>query len=71
MPLRPTGADRRALLDALAAAAPDAFRYDDEAVDAARNQCSAINGTGVKRIDWLASLLPCRAGNPSASWHRP
>lgn len=55
MPPRPTGADRRRLLDALAAAAPDAVRYEDKAVDAARNQCSAINGTGVKRIDWLAS----------------
>ncbi|MFI9824429.1 hypothetical protein ACIHFC_28855 [Streptomyces sp. NPDC052013] len=55
MPPKPTGQERQELLDALAAAAPDVVRYEDEAVDAARNQCSAINGEGVKRIDWLAS----------------
>ncbi|MFE4548876.1 hypothetical protein [Streptomyces sp. NPDC056785] len=55
MPPRPTGADRRALLATLAAAAPDVVRYEDKAVDAARNQCSAINGEGTKRVDWLAS----------------
>jgi hypothetical protein len=55
IPPRPTGADRQSLLDALAEASPDVVKYEDKAVDAARNQCSAINGEGVRRIDWLAS----------------
>ncbi|WP_328937441.1 hypothetical protein OG288_12345 [Streptomyces tauricus] len=55
IPKKPTGKDRQNLLNALAAAAPDVVRYEDKAIDAARNQCSAINGEGVKRIDWLAS----------------
>ncbi|GAA0289461.1 hypothetical protein PV735_05355 [Streptomyces turgidiscabies] len=55
IPERPTGKKRQDLLDTLAAAAPDVVRYEDKAVDAARNQCSALNDTGVNRIDWLAS----------------
>ncbi|MFD5656938.1 hypothetical protein [Streptomyces hirsutus] len=55
MPPKPTGQERQQLLDTLAEAAPDVVRYEDKAVDAARNQCSAINGEGVKRIDWMAS----------------
>ncbi|WP_318202951.1 hypothetical protein [Streptomyces sp. SCL15-4] len=55
MPPRPTGETRQQLLDALKQTAPDVVRYEDKAVDAARNQCSAINGEGVKRIDWLAA----------------
>ncbi|MFE1586978.1 hypothetical protein ACFW6Q_14950 [Streptomyces sp. NPDC058737] len=55
MPPRPTGEKRQQLLDALAKVVPDAVRYEDKAVDAARNQCSAINGEGVNRIGWLAS----------------
>ncbi|MEV4335751.1 hypothetical protein [Streptomyces sp. NPDC049590] len=55
MPPKPTGEKRQQLLDALKQTAPDVVRYEDKAVDAARNQCSSLNGTGVKRIDWLAS----------------
>lgn len=54
IPPKPTGADRQALLDALAAAAPDVVRYEDKAIDAARNQCSAING-GSQRLNWSAA----------------
>ncbi len=55
IPPKPTGAKRQQLLDALAEAAPDVVRYEDKAIDAARNQCSAITGEGVKRVDWMAS----------------
>jgi hypothetical protein len=54
IPPKPTGEERQALLDALAAAAPDVVRYEDKAIDAARNQCSAING-GAQRLNWSAS----------------
>lgn len=54
IPKEPTGADRQALLDALAEAAPDVVKYEDKAIDAARNQCSAINGGGQK-LNWSAS----------------
>lgn len=54
MPPRPTGVERQELLDAIAEAAPDAVRYEDKAIDAARNQCFSINGGG-KRLDWSAS----------------
>lgn len=54
IPPVPTGAERQELLDALAQAAPDTVTYEDKAIDAARNQCSAING-GSNRLDWLAS----------------
>ncbi|MFD5682184.1 hypothetical protein [Streptomyces bacillaris] len=54
IPPRPTGAERAQLLAALAAAAPDTVQYEDKAVDAARNQCSAINDDAGK-MDWLAS----------------
>ncbi|MFE2457521.1 hypothetical protein [Streptomyces sp. NPDC059402] len=54
MPPRPTGEKRQQLLNALAKVVPDAVRYEDKAVDAARNQCSAINGASQK-LDWLAS----------------
>ncbi|MBQ0827699.1 hypothetical protein [Streptomyces tagetis] len=55
IPPVPTGADRAELLRALAAANSDIVKYEDKAIDAARNQCSAVNGEGVKRVDWLAS----------------
>ncbi|MFJ8054943.1 hypothetical protein [Streptomyces sp. NPDC096142] len=55
IPPEPTGAKRAELLRALSAANPDTVKYEDKAIDAARNQCSALNGTGVSRIDWLAS----------------
>lgn len=54
IPEEPTGADRQKLLDALAAVVPDVVKYEDKAVDAARNQCSAINGGGSK-LDFLAA----------------
>lgn len=54
LPPRPTGEKRQQLLDALEKAAPDVVRYEDKAIDAARNQCSAF-GEGVRRPDWLAS----------------
>jgi cytoskeletal protein RodZ len=54
IPPKPTGEERQALLNALAAAAPDVVRYEDKAIDAARNQCSAING-GAQRLNWSAS----------------
>ncbi|MET7608277.1 hypothetical protein [Streptomyces avermitilis] len=54
IPAEPTGAKRAELLRALAAANPDVVKYEDKAIDAARNQCSAINGGGSK-VDWTAS----------------
>lgn len=54
MPPEPTGAKRAELLRALAAANPDIVKYEDKAVDAARNQCSAINGRA-QRQAWTAS----------------
>ncbi|MET8030520.1 hypothetical protein AB0D78_45595 [Streptomyces avermitilis] len=54
IPPEPTGAKRAELLRALAAANPDIVKYEDKAIDAARNQCSAINGAGSK-VDWSAS----------------
>ncbi|MFF7331891.1 hypothetical protein [Streptomyces sp. NPDC008150] len=54
IPPNPTGAKRAELLRALRAANPDITRYEDKAVDAARNQCSALNGDANKP-DWLAS----------------
>ncbi|WP_329438200.1 hypothetical protein [Streptomyces canus] len=54
IPAEPTGAKRAELLRALAAANPDIVKYEDKAIDAARNQCSALNGGGSK-VDWTAS----------------
>lgn len=54
IPPEPTGAKRAALLRALAAANPAIVTYEDKAIDAARNQCSAF-GKGVKKPDRLAS----------------
>ena len=54
IPVEPTGAKRAELLRALAAANPDIVKYEDKAIDAARNQCSAING-GANKPDWNAS----------------
>lgn len=55
IPPKPTGVKRQQLLDALAAVAPNVVRYEDKAVDAARNQCSSINGNGGK-LDWAAAM---------------
>ncbi|MFD0396086.1 hypothetical protein ACFQ3Z_44175 [Streptomyces nogalater] len=54
IPPEPTAAKRAELLRALAAANPDIVKYEDKAVDAARNQCRSINGGGNK-LDWAAS----------------
>lgn len=54
IPPEPTAAKRAELLRALAAANPDIVKYEDKAIDAARNQCSALNGGGSK-VDWTAS----------------
>ncbi|WP_328426005.1 hypothetical protein [Streptomyces sp. NBC_00443] len=54
IPPEPTGADRAQLLRALTAINPAIVTYEDKAIDAARNQCSAINGGG-QRLDWTAS----------------
>jgi hypothetical protein len=54
IPPKPTGAKRAQLLRALAAANPDIVKYEDKAIDAARNQCSAIN-SGSAKADWSAS----------------
>ncbi|WP_432180545.1 hypothetical protein [Streptomyces sp. NBC_00063] len=54
IPPEPTGQKRQALLKILAAANPDIVKYEDKAIDAARNQCAAING-GVQKLDYLAS----------------
>ncbi|MFE3857797.1 hypothetical protein ACFXPN_42500 [Streptomyces griseorubiginosus] len=54
IPAKPTGAERAALLRALAAANPDVVKDEEKAIDAARNQCSALNG-GAQKVDWLAS----------------
>lgn len=52
IPPEPTGAKRQQLLDTIGKAAPDTIRYEDKAIDAARNQCSALDSD---KADWLAS----------------
>ncbi|MFF8864785.1 hypothetical protein ACF08B_22330 [Streptomyces sp. NPDC015139] len=54
IPPKPTGAKKAELLRALAAANPGIVKYEDKAIDAARNQCMAINGNAQK-LDWSAS----------------
>ncbi|WP_416977309.1 hypothetical protein [Streptomyces sp. T028] len=54
IPPEPTGAERTALLSALARVNPDIAHYEGKAIDAARNQCSAIN-KGTQKLDQLAS----------------
>ncbi|WP_086765363.1 hypothetical protein [Streptomyces bobili] len=54
LPPEPTGAKRAELLRALTAANPDITKYEDKAIDAARNQCMAING-GAQKLDYFAS----------------
>ncbi|WP_425244837.1 hypothetical protein [Streptomyces sp. NEAU-NA10] len=54
IPPEPTGEKRAQLLKALAAVNPDIVKYEGKAIDAARNQCSAING-GAQRLEWSAS----------------
>ncbi|MGW7067014.1 hypothetical protein ACWGII_40755 [Streptomyces sp. NPDC054855] len=55
IPPVPTGAKRTKLLQALKTAAPDVVAYEDEAIDGARNQCTAINGKA-QHLDMAASL---------------
>ncbi|MDX3094332.1 hypothetical protein PV703_24735 [Streptomyces sp. ME01-24h] len=43
IPAAPTGAERAALIAALQAINPDFAKDPDKAVDAARNQCAAVN----------------------------
>lgn len=52
IPPKPMGAKRQDLLDALGKAAPDTIRYEDKAIDAARNQCRAMDGD---RPDYYAA----------------
>lgn len=54
IPPEPTTAQRAELLRALAAANPDIVKYEDKAIDAARNQCGAING-GAQNLDRSAA----------------
>jgi hypothetical protein len=62
IPPKVTGAERTALLTALRAIDPEIVDYEDKAVDAARNQCSAIN-SGSEKADWLASQRFSYRGN--------
>jgi Flp pilus assembly protein TadD len=48
VPTVPTGARRAELLRALAAVSPDIVKYEDKAIEAARNQCAAFNGDSAK-----------------------
>ncbi|RSS59564.1 hypothetical protein [Streptomyces sp. WAC01280] len=52
LPPKPTGQKRTDLLAAIKAVNPAAVTYEDKAVDAARNQCSALNSD---KAAWLAS----------------
>lgn len=53
-PEEPTGAKRAELLAALGKAAPETVRYEDEAIEAARDQCQSLNH-GAYKPDWFAS----------------
>jgi hypothetical protein len=73
IPPEPTGAKRAKLLRALAAVNPDIVKYEDKAIDAARNQCSTINGGG-RRLDWSASqrfTYKTPLGNPQTGLPGP
>ncbi|MGW4029537.1 hypothetical protein ACWEFL_09465 [Streptomyces sp. NPDC004838] len=54
VPEDPTGAERTALIAAIAKAAPDAAKHEAKAVTAALNQCAAIHAKAPK-LDLLAS----------------
>ncbi|MEU9702140.1 hypothetical protein [Streptomyces sp. NPDC047981] len=53
-PEAPTGTARTELLAALRKAAPDTVRYEDEAIEAARDQCQSLNH-GAYKPDWFAA----------------
>ncbi|MEU6536566.1 hypothetical protein [Streptomyces sp. NPDC047000] len=57
IPTVPTGARRAELLRALAAANPDIVKYEEEAINAARSQCPALNGDGAKADRAAAKLF--------------
>ncbi|MHB9861525.1 hypothetical protein [Streptomyces sp. YIM S03343] len=48
VPRVPTGAARAELLSALAAVKPDIVKYEDKAIEAARNQCGVIGDDSAK-----------------------
>ncbi|WP_089105496.1 hypothetical protein [Streptomyces hyaluromycini] len=52
IPPEPSAVMRAELLRALAAANPGIVKYEDKAIDAARNQCSALDSD---KADWAAS----------------
>ncbi|MET7287016.1 hypothetical protein [Streptomyces sp. NPDC005573] len=54
VPPEPTGPKRARLLHDLSAVSPNIVKYEDKAVDAARNQCTAING-GAAGLDRSAA----------------
>ncbi|MEW1640768.1 MULTISPECIES: hypothetical protein [unclassified Streptomyces] len=54
IPPIPTGTKRQQLLDALAEVNPGVAAYEDKAIDAARNQCGALN-SHTARPDLTAS----------------
>ncbi|MGA5424537.1 DUF732 domain-containing protein [Streptomyces lavendulocolor] len=54
IPPEPTGPDRQKYLQALTAIDPALVTDEDKAIDAGRNQCSALHG-GAARPDWLAA----------------
>ncbi|WP_330260962.1 DUF732 domain-containing protein [Streptomyces sp. NBC_00539] len=54
MPPRPTGAARDAYLAAITIVAPNTAADPDKAIDAGRNQCSALNG-GAQNPDHAAA----------------
>lgn len=62
IPPVPNGATRTALLDVLRSIDPAIVEDEDKAVDAARNQCSAING-GSSKADWTAAQRFSYDGN--------
>ncbi|MGW1710836.1 hypothetical protein ACWCP8_36560 [Streptomyces sp. NPDC002206] len=54
IPPVPTGADRAVYLRAIAAVDPRIVEDEDKAIDAGRNQCSALSAGGAK-VDWSAA----------------
>ncbi|MFI1002001.1 hypothetical protein ACIP10_15405 [Streptomyces galbus] len=54
IPPEPTGHDRAALLNALAAVNPAIVTHEQRAIDGARNQCSSIN-RGAQNLDQSAA----------------
>ncbi|MFD3835324.1 hypothetical protein ACFWWC_03580 [Streptomyces sp. NPDC058642] len=60
IPKEPTGADRAALLRALAAINPDIVKHEDKAIGAAQNQCGAINRDGQRLDHWAGERFTYR-----------